>query len=114
MGDLLDSVIDVMIHPIIDFVNLSSQIRWVKVDRSIPLWKKGIKFSVQHANDFAALVADDRICLLVPQDGNTKSSRVALGMFKVEVSHLFHIFVPGVGSGELSRKFLIRCWKTPP
>jgi hypothetical protein len=37
-----------------------------------------------------------------------------LGMFKVEVSHLFHIFVPGVGSGELSRKFLIRCWKTPP
>jgi hypothetical protein len=37
-----------------------------------------------------------------------------LGMFKVEVSHLFHIFVPRVRPRELSRKFLIRCWKTPP
>jgi hypothetical protein len=102
-----------MIHPIIIFINFSSQARWVKVDRAILPRKQRIKLSVQHANDLTAFVANDRVCLFVPKDRDTESSLVARRIYKVKVSHFLHIVVPWVGPGELSRKFFICCWEMP-
>lgn len=54
----VDSIVDVVIGPVIRTFNLCSQFLREKVNALIPVWDYVIEFCIEHADDFAGLKVD--------------------------------------------------------
>lgn len=68
---LVDSIVDIVIHPLILLVNglleMGRQETATWLVRLLQFFgQEVVEFRVEHANDFRALIVDDRLKLLVP------------------------------------------------
>ena len=65
---LVNAVVDVLVHPRVDGVDLAAQHRRVQIQFGIG--RKLVKFCIEHAKNVLALVVDDPASLFVQQDGD--------------------------------------------
>lgn len=77
-SSLVNPIIDIIVDPFIDFVNLFPQVLGVKIQiLLLAIGQNRVESSVQIPDNFTRLVTDDSIVLSVPQSGDSKSSIVA-------------------------------------
>ena len=62
---LVDTIVDIIVSPLIDSLNFIFQIARQQVDFGELLWKQGVELVVQHTDNLAGLIADDPLLLLV-------------------------------------------------
>ena len=60
----IDSIVDVVIDPAVQLINLRAQLRRVVISSA---GTQSVKRGIQHADDFRRLIADDGLLLFVPQ-----------------------------------------------
>lgn len=77
--NLLDAVVDMIVHPLIREIDFRPQIRRVQVYIPELLRQQRIKLAIQHADNLTALVIDDRVQLFIPQHRD----REAAGIMRV-------------------------------
>lgn len=69
-GKLVALTVDVRVDQIVQRVDFGAVLLWVIVERSLLLRDELIESRVEDADNLRALVVDDRMQLLVPEDGN--------------------------------------------
>lgn len=69
-GKLVALTVDVRVDQIVQRVDFGAVLLWVIVERSLLLLDELIESRVEDADNLRALVVDDRMQLLVPEDGN--------------------------------------------
>lgn len=104
----VDAVVDVVVDPVVCFINFGFEGRGEEVDGFIFLFDEVVEldvlagvqghrwvayFRVKHSNDLTALVADDSVLLLVEQDWYSESSFVFGIHVKVEIPQMCESFV---------------------
>ena len=91
--DVLNSIIDILKHPRIHLLDPISKILGKKYHIPIFLWQEIVEFRVEHSNDLAALVIDNRASLLVVQCRNRKSTLVVRVDFKIYIPKMRKAFM---------------------
>lgn len=110
---LVDPVVDVVVSPLICFLDLSAQILRQKIDDGVLLGEKFVEFGIQHTDNLAGLVVDDPVRLCVIENGNREASR-KIGVYgEVEVGQPSVIGMDRVRADVLAGKQLILCGKAP-
>lgn len=69
-GKLVALTVDVRVDQIVQRVDFGAVLLWVIVERSLLRRDELIESRVEDADNLRALVVDDRMQLLVPEDGN--------------------------------------------
>lgn len=73
---LVHTVVDVVIYPTVDLVDLGLQLSGVQVNGSVFLVNEVVEPSVEHSDDLTALVVDNGLQLLIPEHRHSKSAVV--------------------------------------
>ena len=97
---LVDAVVDEVVRPLVCLVNLLTQGFRVELDVAVLFIDEVIKLGVEHADDLAALVADNSVLLLVVEDGDGEAAGVFLLGLEVDVAEVGEGFVAGYGVGN--------------
>jgi len=81
---LVDTVVDALVSPVIDSLLGRDETSGVQVELCV--LGKFVESGVEHEDDFGALVVDDRLGLLVPQNGDRVLATRVIGEL-VKISH---------------------------
>ena len=97
---LIDTVVDVVVNPAVQLVNLIAQFNRVVIPGAGAV---RIKRGIEHADDFRGLIADDRLVFLVPQHRHGHASGVVRIGAQIElVEEIVVIQVITGRSGEIT------------
>ena len=83
---LVDTVVYVIVSPLVSLFDALLQIRWEKIDLCNLFRQKMVKGMVEHPDDFTALVVDDAFLLFVVQSGYGEPAVVIGVVLVVDVS----------------------------
>ena len=76
----VDAVVDGVVNPLVELVDLLAQVLWVKITARLRLQV------VQETDDLARLIGDDGVEVLVPNDWHCEARVVILVRFEVEIA----------------------------
>ena len=90
-ADLVDAVVDRVVNPLVHLVNLLTQVFGTEAAAGLGrlaqvLGQQVVEFGVEHADDLAALVVDDRLGLLIPERRDREAADVVWVGFAVQVA----------------------------
>ena len=68
---------------------------------------------VEHSNDLAGLVADDRLLFLVVKRGDCKATRVVRLNVEVDISKMREIAMQWIGGHVVAGFVFVLCGKAP-
>ena len=91
----IDPVVDVVIDPAVQLINLRAQRRRVVISCA---GAQSVKGGIQHADDFRRLIADNGLLLLVPQYRHRNAPAVVRIGMQIELIEKF-VLVEGIARG---------------
>lgn len=91
----VNTIVDGWIDPLVECINLLGELLRVESDTSQLLGDEIVKAVVEVTNHLARFVVDNRVELVVPDDGHSATLRVVGVSGEVEVSDSFLVLVTG-------------------
>lgn len=110
---LVDTVVDVIVSPLVGLLNLRLQILGKQNDVLVLVVQQVVELSVEHANDLAGFVADDGLLLGIVKSRDSEPALVILVHVKVNVAQVGEALVDGVRLNVLARLVVLGSGKTP-
>lgn len=101
---LVDSVVQLIVDPLIALFDLVYQAGRSQVERGI--LANVVELAIQHLDDVCAFVVHNCLCELVPQDRNGKPARVLRVCFKVDVLEKVRV-KRGISGAPIERSFAL-------
>ena len=93
--------VDLIINPLVHLVNVPAKLGGIQIELRPFLRENRVKLRVEYADDFRGLVVDDRVLLLVPQQGHGEAAGIVGVRAEVEVFHVLGLVERvDVGAGE--------------
>ena len=108
----VDAVIDVVVSPVVGFVNLLLQVLRVEVDFAVLFGQEVVEFGVEHADDLARFVTDDGLLLLVVEGWHGEAALVVWVYLEVDVSEVADA-LDGIWSHVLAWQLLVVVYEAP-
>lgn len=110
---LIHAIVNIVVNPLIQLVNLTSQSLGQQIHAAILLVQQIVKHMVEHANDLTALIVDDAFLNLVVQSGDSETALVVWILLEVDVAEMCVGLVERVRSDVLARELLVARCKAP-
>lgn len=110
---LVHAVVDVVVDPVVHLFDVFLQVFGVKVNVLVLLGELVVEGGVEHADDFAAFVADDLAGFLVVESGHGEASAVVGVLLEVDVPDVREVLVDWVGRCEVSRDIFALFGESP-
>lgn len=92
----VDAVVDVVVYPVVHLFDVFLEVLGEEVNFFVFFWELVVECGVEHADDFAALVADDFVGFLVVQRGDGEASAVVGILLEVDVPEVGEVLVQRV------------------
>ena len=89
----VDAIVDVVVGPIVRPFDFFSQLFGKQINLLVLLWEQVVELRVEHADDFAGLIADYFVLLDVVERGNGEATRVIGVDVKVNLSQMGEILM---------------------
>jgi hypothetical protein len=100
---LVNTIVDVVVSPLVRLLDLRLQVLRQEVDFLVLLRQQVVELGVEHADDLAGLVADDRVLLGVVEGRDREAPLVVLVDVEVDVAQVREALVDGVRLDVLAR-----------
>jgi hypothetical protein len=110
---LVNAVVDVVVYPLVHLFDVLPQVLREQVQLLMLVVQEVVKGIVEHANDLAALVADNALLFLVIQRWHSKTAFVVRVLLKVDVAQMREIGMDRIRCNTLAGKLLV-CSREPP
>jgi len=111
---LINSVIDIIIRPLVSLFNLPLQFLRQKVQFLVFAFEQMVEFMIEHADDLTALIAYDFLLFFVVEGGNCEAAGVVGVAFEVYVPDVCEFRVEWVWGGVCSWQVLfVWCGESP-
>ena len=110
---LVHAIVDIVVRPLIRLLDLRLQVFRQEIDFLVLLGQQVVEFSVEHADDLAGLVADDRVLLGIVERRDREAAFVVLVHVEVDVAQVREALVDGVWLDVLARLVVLGCGEPP-
>jgi hypothetical protein len=107
------AIVDIVVHPLIHLLNFLPQVLGEQIELLVFVIQQVVKGIVEHADDLAALIADNLVGLLVVERGNCEAAFIVGVLRKVDIAEVGVVGVNGIGGYVLARNVLIGCGEAP-
>lgn len=111
---LVNTVVDVVVRPLVDFVNLALEILRQQIHVLVLVCHQLIKLVVKHTNDLRTLIVHDPLRLLIVQSRHGEPSLVVRVLLKVDLAQVCEIRVLWVWDRVLAWDILPLFSEAPP
>lgn len=110
---LVDTVVDVVVSPLISLFNLLLEIGRQEIDLLEFLRQQVVEGVVHHSDDLTALVVDDTLLLLVVEGRHGEAALIVLVVLEVDITKMGVTFMKRIRCGVVSRNAFIRLCESP-
>jgi len=110
---LVDTVVDVVVSPLVRLLDLGLQVFGQEVDFLVLLREQVVELGVEHADDLAGFVADDGVLLGVVEGGDREAALVVSVHVEIDVAQVREALVDGVCLDVLTRLIVLGCGESP-
>ena len=109
----VNTVVDIIIRPIIRSLNLRPQLLREQIDALEFLRKQFVEFGIEHPNDFGRFIADDFILLLIVQCRHGETTCIIRIDVEIDVAQVRKVFVERIRRYVVAGDLFVWSCETP-